>query len=489
MAEWITTCDEKPEWLGRKQSVHPPESTCLVIVWSAAEPSRVGELAFVETAGSKLILGRGGSAPDDRAERVRFFRQRPGSLLPTAPLTGAGISRRQCELRSAGSGISFSNVGRCATFLNGQETRQGHLQVGDLLTLKDQLILLCARRTSALTGRYFPASRAGEFGGPDAYGIVGESQAIWELREQLAFLATLDKHILILGESGSGKELAARAIHLMSSRSQRPLVARNAATFPSTLIDAELFGNAPNYPNAGMPARPGVIGEAHQSTLLLDEIGELPRDLQAHLLRVLDNSGEYQRLGDAQTRRSDFRLIAATNRDPTELRLDILGRLTLQAQLPGLQDRLEDIPLLVRHLMREAARSNADLRRRFFADAGAGLQPRLDPDLVEMLLRHSYTYNVRELEALLWKAVAGSAGEYIALTGDLQPEPLSGIDSTATSRPTQQNPSEMTREDIVDCLNRNAHNVAIAANELGLRSRYALYRLMRRHGITVERVP
>jgi transcriptional regulator with GAF, ATPase, and Fis domain len=98
--------------------------------------------------------------------------------------------------------------------------------------------------------------------------------------------------VLLLGESGAGKELAARAIHGLGDRRARPLVARNAATMPETLIGAELFGNVKNFPNPGMPERPGLIGEADRSTLFLDEIGDLPEACQVHLLRVLDDGGE-----------------------------------------------------------------------------------------------------------------------------------------------------------------------------------------------------
>jgi DNA-binding NtrC family response regulator len=371
---------------------------------------------------------------------------------------------------------------------NGQRVSQGQLEAGDVLTVKDQLVLLCVLRSPQFTQRHFQASQAGDFGQADGNGIVGESQAIWELREQLAFYAASEKHVLVLGESGSGKELAARAIHQMSRRAERALVSRNAATFPATLIDAELFGNAPNYPNAGMAARPGVIGEAHQSSLLLDELGELPRELQAHLLRVLDSGGEYQRLGDAQLRKSDLRLIAATNRDPTELRPDIVGRLTLQVHMPSLRDRREDIPLLLRYLLLKAAQSNTQLQQRFCVDTPHGLQARFDPDLIEVLVRYPYSYNIRELDALLWRVVAGSTGQYVALTPDLR---ITSVRSNTTDapHPSSRLPErEVAPADIVDALNRSGHNVAAAARMLGLSSRYALYRLMRKHDIAVERV-
>src|SRR5262249_39430583 len=150
-----------------------------------------------------------------------------------------------------------------------------------------------------------PEAGAHPFGEPDADGLVGESPAMWALRGAIAAAARRDLHALVLGPSGTGKELVARAIHARSARSGRPLVARNAATIPESLMDAELFGNVRSYPNPGTPERAGLIGQAHRSTLFLDEIAELPVSLQAHLLRVLDE-GDYQRLGEATARKSDF---------------------------------------------------------------------------------------------------------------------------------------------------------------------------------------
>jgi two-component system nitrogen regulation response regulator GlnG/two-component system response regulator HydG len=316
----------------------------------------------------------------------------------------------------------------------------------------------------------------------DKHGIVGEHRAIWDLRDRLAFAAQSEQHVLLLGESGSGKELAARAVHQLSRRAGQALVARNAATFPATLIDAELFGNATNYPNAGMPARPGLIGQCDNSSLFLDEIAELPAELQAHLLRVLDRGGEYQRLGESQARQSHFRLIAATNRDATDLRLDFLGRLTLHVQLPALIDRITDIPLLVRHLLLRAATETASLRARFFVETPEGPQPRVEPDLIEGLVRHRFKYNIRELDGLLWKAIADSPRNFIRLT-----KPVREALSDAVITPKSDPRDEPTSEQIVETLERNAHHVARTAEALGLSSRYALYRLMRKHGISVER--
>jgi DNA-binding NtrC family response regulator len=484
MSEWVTTRPKRPDWLTRDEDASAPDALCLVILWSAEEPERVGEVAFI--GGETLVLGRGGTSSEDPTERARFLRRRGASWQPTEPLTGSGISRRQCLLRATPEHIEVEQVGRCALRIDGLRADGGLLGVGRTLTLRDQLVLFCTRRPAQLALRHYSASDAPNFGDPDADGIVGESAAAWELREQLAFAAGSNQHVLLLGESGSGKELSARALHRMSPRGSRPLVARNAATFPATLIDAELFGNAANYPNTGMPARPGLVGEADHSRLLLDEFAELPLELQPHLLRVLDAHGEYQRLGDARTFRSDFLLVAATNRDPTELRHDVLSRLPIQVQVPSLRDRPEDVPLLVRHVLRRAAANGDGDVGRFLAEGTGGPHPRLDPDLIEALVLHPYTGHVRELEGWLWKAIADSPGAYIALPNRLR-DALGGARAveTASRRPSRN--SDPTPEEILACLNRNGSHVGRAASELGLPSRYALYRLIRKHGLAIER--
>ena len=184
------------------------------------------------------------------------------------------------------------------------------------------MILLCARRPPSLPAlRSANARQSFRFGSADPSGYVGESPQAWNLRDEVALAAARREHVLILGESGTGKELVAQAVHALGARATRRFVARNAATVPSGIIDAELFGSAANYPNAGMPERPGLVGEADGSTLFLDEIGELPTELQTHLLRLLDG-GDYQRLGDARRRTANLRVVAATNRPMGQLKPD-----------------------------------------------------------------------------------------------------------------------------------------------------------------------
>ena len=446
----------------------------LVIVWALEEPARVGECSAVT---GRALVGRGGSQPDDPVHRAVFERLRPrGAQAPQAePLGGGRISRVQLRLEADDGVLRVENVGRCPMLVRGVETKSATLKDGDLLVLKNALVLLVTERPLVLPPLRAWNDRPFAFGAPDACAIVGESPAAWKLRDDLAFAASSPHHVLLTGESGTGKELAARAIHALSPRKGAPLVARNAATFPEGLVDAELFGSAKGYPHAGSPERVGLVGEADGGTLFLDEIGELPHALQAHLLRVLDGGGEYQRLGESRARRSAFRLVAATNREVSSLKHDFAARLAARVPIPTLRERREDVPLLARHLLRKLADATPDVRQRFFEPDG---EPRIDPVLAEALVRHPYTHHLRELERLLWLAVANSKGSFV----ELGPEVAAELRSDDAAVPTE----EVDETRIRAALAEHKNNVTRAARSLGLKNRYVLYRLMRRHGIEVE---
>jgi DNA-binding NtrC family response regulator len=460
------------------------DTPALVIAWSAEEPWRVGEVAFAGRLGEARILGRG---DDGEPDRIRFFRQRPQQLVPAVPLDGQAISRRQLVLRRFAAGIEVEQVGRCALLVNGAPVDRAAVTVGDTVLLRGQLLLFCCARPRTIpAARYFPEGAWGPFGEPDTLGMLGESPAMWRLRDRLAFAAKSGSHVLLRGESGTGKELAARAIHQLSARAGKPMVSRNAATFPSGLIDAELFGNVKNYPNPGMPERPGLIGQAHGGTLFLDEIGELPQEMQAHLLRVLDESGEYQRLGEASVRKSDLRLVGATNRPPESLKHDLLARLPVRVELDSLGARREDIPLLVRHLVLRAASKSPEVGARFIAETKGRREARVDAALVGALLQRTFATNVRELDALLWNAMGDSRSDTIALTAEAAASPPAverdGREAGAPRAPLR----EPTADEIRACVKRENGNVKKAAAALGLPSRYALYRLMKKHGIDAK---
>jgi len=290
----------------------------------------------------------------------------------------------------------------------------------------------------------------------------------------LEFVGSRPGHVLIHGESGTGKELAANAVHRASKRSGT-LVARNAATFPDTLIDAELFGSAKNFPNAGMPERTGLIGAADQGTLFLDEFAELPLAQQTRLLRVLD-AGEYQRLGESALRRADVRVVAATNRPLSDLRHDVAARFAFRVHTPNLAGRFEDIPLLVRHLLQQVARDDEQLRARFFQPDG---EARVSSGLLLGLLREPAVGNVRSLRNLLWRSLAESPGD--TLLWPTSP-PLSVPPASASAA---EGGGERAR--IRQVLDKNQGSIDKTWRELGLSSRFALNRLLKKHGISVRR--
>ncbi|AUX44457.1 uncharacterized protein SOCE26_059210 [Sorangium cellulosum] len=482
------------------------EVLALMIAWAPAEPDRAGEVALFEPEGGARILGRGEPAGGAGGERVVFVRQRPGAQERTAPLASPGLSREQLRLRLEHGALRVQRLGKCPMEVGGEGVESCVLEPGDALLLRGQLLLLCTRRPWAIEPlRSASLAGAPPFGAADRFGIVGESPAVWRLRDRIAWTASVDEHTLVLGGSGSGKELCARAVHALSARAKGPFIARSAATIPESLIDAELFGNVKGYPNPGMPERPGLVGAASGGTLFLDEIGELPQELQANLLRVLDEGGEYHALGASSARRSSFRLIGATNRDASALKHDLGARLVVRLEVPGLDERREDIPLLVRHLLARAVEKSPEAMRRFLPTDGAA-EPRVKASLLSHLLARRYATNIRELTALLWQAMSASEGDAIEWRGDAiegrggraarseggaAPAPPSAPEVNAEDRTPPAEPSpleapEPSAEEVRASLERHRGNVTRAAQALGLSSRYVLYRLMKRYGIGSE---
>jgi DNA-binding NtrC family response regulator len=291
------------------------------------------------------------------------------------------------------------------------------------------------------------------FGDVDALGIVGESPALWALRHAIVRAAGQDEHTLILGPSGAGKELTARALHHLSGRAAGPWVAHNAAAIPEGLIAAELFGNCRGYPNAGTPERLGLIGAADGGVLMLDEIGEL-----SMAGRALDSEGHYQRLGESRGRRSNVRVIGATNQPRGALRSDFSARFQVQLELPGLAQRREDIPLLCRHLLRDA-----------------GIERHVGEPLMRALMTATLGTHVRALRAILMRAhQTSSQGMLCVPPRGLEPKEVMAPEGGSLT------PASIRRALVAHFGNREA-----TANALGLSSRYVLYRLMKVHGITI----
>jgi two-component system nitrogen regulation response regulator GlnG/two-component system response regulator HydG len=445
----------------------------LVVAWYPHEPGRIGESALIAQPSG---LGRG--AGSGALRRVEFMRQGPGAPRPTGSLAAPNISRDQLEMTPTDDGLLVRNVGKCALMHNGRRVDEVEAFSGDSLTLEDTIVLLVEQR-NVLWPQFDACQFEARFGEADACQITGESEAVWQLRQELLSAARSNAHVLVHGPSGAGKELAARAIHQLSERRRGPLVSRNAATFPESLIDAELFGCEKNYPNVGVPARPGLIAEASGGTLLLDEVGELPEVQQTHLLRVLDNGGEYQALGDARPRRSDLRVVGMTNRSLGDLRADFLARFAVRVEVPDLSQRLSDLPLLMRRLWRRLADEQPTLPRQFLAisQPNADWEPLIEPRVIELLLRHEYVHNARELERLMRVAVSSSAGQFVAATSSFQ----SQLRFCETSPEGEER--ELSKEEIATALEAGGGSPTRAAAALGLRNRHVLYRLMKKHGL------
>jgi transcriptional regulator with GAF, ATPase, and Fis domain len=231
------------------------------------------------------------------------------------------------------------------------------------------------------------------------YGIISSSQKMKCVFEQMSQVAPTDATVLLLGESGTGKELVAHALHQLSPRKGKALVKVNCATLPAHLIESELFGHEKGAFTGAYERRTGKFELAHGGTIFLDEIGELPLELQAKLLRVLQEK-EIERLGSNSPIRTDIRIVAATNRDlegevrEGRFRLDLYYRLNVfPITLPPLRDRKEDIPLLAEHFARKCAKKCARTHRG------------IDPQALGQLQDYAWPGNIRELENLIEQAV------------------------------------------------------------------------------------
>jgi two-component system nitrogen regulation response regulator GlnG/two-component system response regulator HydG len=456
----------------------------LVLLWSFDEPHRAGEVAFLP-AFERCLVGRGDEEIDKFAH---FGKHRPGEPLPTASregfLSGSGISRRQLLLRATAVDIDMEQVGRATTFVNGEERTCAKLKEGDTILIQGEALLLCVRRP-----RVTPGPRARHpFGGPDTLDIVGEAPVTWQLREALTKSAATDKDVLIQGETGTGKELVANGIHNRSQRAKFPFVRRNASSFTVSLADSELYGNLANYPNPGMPARKGILGEADRGTLFLDEIGDCPPEVQARLLRVLE-VGEYQALGEATTRRVDVRVIGATHKDDTAFRSDFRLRFRDSIRIPPLRERREDIPLLIRHCLLAQAREAPELAGRFCrVGATGGLEPSVSGRLVDYLVRQPLLGNMREIEGFVFRALKEALPEddALRLPRSLFPSKTNTAPPSVVPAPkTEDRRPPLSKEELLEALASNPKNLSAVARSLGV-SRKAIYRAMERYGIKKE---
>ncbi|MDQ3132994.1 MAG: sigma-54 dependent transcriptional regulator [Acidobacteriota bacterium] len=240
---------------------------------------------------------------------------------------------------------------------------------------------------------------------PSSYeGIIGGSRSMQNIYEIIDSVAESDANILILGESGTGKEVIANAVHYKSHRSKRSFVKVNCSALPKDLIESQLFGHIKGSFTGAVNDKIGFIGQANGGSILLDEIGEMPVDLQPKLLRVLQEK-IYYRVGSDKPQEVDFRLISATNRNPFEsiqagnLREDLYYRInTIEIKIPPLRERMEDVPMLAEHFLQ------------IYADKYKRQDPEFSQHAYDQMLNYNWRGNVRELQHVIERAVLLSKG-------------------------------------------------------------------------------
>jgi len=310
----------------------------------------------------------------------------------------------------------------------------------------------------------------GELGGEHNFEeIVGKSAALKRVLRQAESVAPTDATVLLLGETGTGKELVAEAIHRISGRRQRPFITMNCAAIPTGLLESELFGYERGAFTGALSQKIGRFELAHQGTLFLDEVGDIPLELQPKLLRALQEK-EFERLGGIRTIPIDVRLIAATNRNLKQMMGDRLFRSDLYYRLkvfpitiPPLRDRPEDIPILARHF---AQKYGKEMNRPIET---------IPSDTIRALVSWSWPGNVRELENFMERSVILSHGHTLRA-------PLAEIRADALEAPNGATLEQVEREHIIRILRQNGGVVSTAATRLGL-PRTTLNAMMRKLGI------
>jgi len=423
------------------------------------------------------------------------------------------ISRRHCAVELADGHCTLRDLGSSnGTFVNGMPVRERHLAHGDRIRAGDSVLLFLQAedagddalrdagaiddRTRLIAPSDLPKranSLALQPESPEAivaevlagrmtlqaHDMVGDSAAMRNVYERIGKVAPRDSTVLICGETGTGKELAARAVHQNSNRASRPFVAVNCAALTESLLESELFGHEKGAFTGAVATKKGKFEVADGGTIFLDEVGELAPALQAKLLRALQQH-EFERVGGTRSIRIDVRVIAATNQDlqaavaAGRFRQDLWYRLNVVAiTMPPLRERRADIPMLAAH---------------FAAKYGRGGEVELSPDAIEALRGYDWPGNVRELENAIERAVVlGGCNKIVA---DDLPEPVL---ASSPARPRDgaayhQTVLDLKRRLIRDAIERSGGNYTAAAKLLGINPTY-LHRLVNNLRLRDSNVP
>ena len=313
--------------------------------------------------------------------------------------------------------------------------------------------------------------------------LIGDSAPMRSLRDAIARVAAIPSTVLIVGESGTGKELVARELHRRGPGSKTPLVAVNSAALPEQLVESELFGHERGAFTGADRLRRGAFENAGNGTLFLDEVGELPLQAQAKLLRVLEER-KLTRIGGDRPIHVTARVIAATNRDldreveVSRFRQDLFYRLNVHTlRVPPLRERLSDLPVLVDHLLTAIA-------------SHLGIRPKpIAPDAIALLAAYDWRRNnVRELRNCLERMMIASDATTIGVV-DVPPEiggrePDEAADATAAPGTLKALKAQAERQIVLGALDTHGWHVTRTAQALGLADHSSLLKIMRRHGLT-----
>jgi len=336
----------------------------------------------------------------------------------------------------------------------------------------DRIVPLLHQAMGKVTGQKKPAVKIKDGNTYTFKNIIGESSAIKEAISLATRIAVTDTTVLLLGETGTGKEVFANAIHTNSKRASKSFIAINCSAFTKELLEGEMFGHKAGAFTGATKDKKGLIELADGGTLFLDEIGEMPIDLQAKLLRVLEN-GQFIKLGDTKTSQVDVRIIAATNRDLVNevangnFREDLFYRLNVFAiKLPSLRERTEDIPLLAIHFIHE------------YAEREKRPPVYLNKEAIQLLQQHSWRGNIRELKNVMQRAIILTDNGEISAAGlpyDIQRESKTG--------PVSLSLAHAEKNHIEKVLRHTQGNKTRAAELLGI-GLTTLYRKMDEYNIS-----
>jgi DNA-binding NtrC family response regulator len=400
--------------------------------------------------------------------------------LQLPDMSGTDVTRRLRELRESIEVIIISGYGSVANAV--EATKAGAFHFVEKPFEFDALQVLIERALERKTLKEESDQLRRTLQQRTTYSdIVGRSKQMQNIFEMIEAVAKSDANILIVGESGTGKELIANAIHFNSHRAKGPFVKVNCAALPKELIESELFGHTKGAFTGAARDKEGLIARANGGSLLLDEIAEMPLELQPKLLRALQERVFY-RLGSERPVEVDFRLICSTNRNPPEavrsglLREDLYYRIsTITIEVPPLKERAEDVQLLADHFLRTFASKYGKPVHGFSQAA------------VSAMYNYHWPGNVRELESAIERAVLLSKGESIEPTDlpftALEMPAMSAAHNNDFSVPADMKLEDIEREVIYQTLKRTKGNKQAAANMLGI-YRPRLYSKIRKYNLT-----